>query len=198
MPAVLAAFPVRNYMENGMVSATQTYARIVTLLEERGIPVLRATRRRIDLGDGVVVRVLGSTPKARTQNDASIGVEVTYGRFRALFTGDAESRQREFWAGDSLKAVQMLKVSHHGSVNGTDTTLLKSITPCAAIISVGAKNGFRHPSPEVLALLKSTKVTTYRTDLVGQVTITADSTGAFGVATGRRSTLPARFTQKCR
>lgn len=198
MPAVLSAIPVRNYMDNGMVATTQTYARIVTLLEEHGTPVLRATRRRIDLGDGVVVRVFAGTPAARTQNDASIGIEVSYGSFRAFFTGDAEPRQRTFWATDSLRRVQVLKVSHHGSVNGTDATFLKWLRPCIAVISVGARNAFGHPSPEVLAMLKTSQVATWRTDLVGTVTVTADSTGAFALAASRpASRQPAAFTGTC-
>jgi competence protein ComEC len=186
MPRVLATIPVRNYMENGMAATTRTYARIVTALEEQGIPVLRAEPRRIDLGGGASLRVLASSPKPRSQNDASIGLELTYGSFRALFTGDAEERQREFWSADTLlSAVQVLKISHHGSVNGTDARMLAPLRPCAAVISVGARNSFGHPSRRVLRLLDSTRVFTLRTDSRGEVTITADTTGAFRVATAR-------------
>ena len=187
MPRVLETIPVRNYMENGMPATTRTYARIITLLEELGVPVLRAEPRRIDLGGGAVLRVLSSAPNARTQNDASIGLELIYGSFRALFTGDAEVRQRTFWASDSLGRVQVLKVSHHGSVNGTDRAWITPLSPCAAVISVGAKNSFSHPSRQVLQLLDSARITTYRTDRAGQVTVVADSLGAFTVKTARPS-----------
>jgi competence protein ComEC len=146
---------------------------------------LRVEPRRIDLGGGASLRVLASSPRPRSQNDASIGLELSYGRFRALFTGDAEGKQRAFWASDSLERVQLLKVSHHGSANGTDARMLASLRPCAAVISVGAKNSFHHPSREVLRLLDSARVVTLRTDLAGQVTVTADSTGAFRVSAGR-------------
>jgi competence protein ComEC len=198
MPAVLAKFPVRNYMENGMVATTQVYAQVVGLLEQREITVLNATPRTIDLGDGVSIRVLLSSPRARTQNDASVGIEVRYGRFRALFSGDAELRQREFWLGSKLEPVQVLKVSHHGSENGTDRALLDAIRPCAAVISVGAKNSFNHPSPAVLALLKASAVAMYRTDVVGQITITADSTGLFRASTQRGKGQPTTFSHPCR
>jgi beta-lactamase superfamily II metal-dependent hydrolase len=153
MPRVLETIPVRNYMENGMPATTRTYGRIVTLLEERGITVLRATPRTIDLGDGVTLRVLSSAPDSRSQNDASIGLELSYGSFHALFTGDAEGRQRAFWSRDSVGRVQVLKVSHHGSVNGTDRAWLAALHPCVAVISVGAKNSFYHPSRLVERLL---------------------------------------------
>jgi competence protein ComEC len=181
MPAVLSTVHVRNYMDNGMPATTGTYARIVTMLEEKGTSVLKASPRRIDLGDGVTVRILGSMPKPRTQNDASIGVEVSYGKFVALFTGDAEGRQRAFWATDSLRPIDVLKVAHHGSINGTDAAFLRALHPCIAIVSVGAKNSFRHPSSTVMRLLQASGVMVYRTDRLGSVTILADSTGLAGV-----------------
>jgi beta-lactamase superfamily II metal-dependent hydrolase len=196
MARVLETIPVRNYMENGMVATTRTYARIVTLLEERGIPVLRAEPRRIDIGGGAVLRVLASSPEPRSQNDASIGLELSYGSFRALFTGDAEERQRAFWARDSGGKAQVLKVSHHGSVNGTDTQLLQKTRPCAAIISVGARNSFGHPSRRVSRLLDSASVATWRTDRSGHVTVVVDSSGGFTV-TGGRPTRQTTFRPAC-
>lgn len=197
MPAVLSTVHVRNYMDNGMVATTRIYMRVITLLEERGIPVLRAARRRIDLGEGVIIRIFAGTPEARTQNDGSIGVELIYGTFRAFFTGDAESRQRAFWATDSLWHVSVLKVSHHGSINGTDAKLLHSLRPCVAVISVGARNSFGHPSPAVLRLLESSGITTYRTDRVGKVSINADSSGAFTVDTPGPAKSSSSFTPAC-
>jgi competence protein ComEC len=194
MPAVLSSIPVRNYMDNGMAATTQTYARIVTLLEEHGIPVLRASRRRIDLGDGVIVRILAGTPTPATQNDASIGVEVSYGSFRAIFTGDAEPRQRAAWSKDSLRAAQVLKISHHGSGNGTDSGFLRPLRPCVGVISVGARNAFGHPARQVLETLRASGIAAYRTDLVGTITIIADSSGAFILRAIRTQ---ARFTATC-
>lgn len=185
MARVLETIPVRNYMENGMVAMTRTYARIVTLLEERGIAVLRADPRRIDLGGGAFLRVLPSSPDPRTQNDASVGLELIFGGFRALFTGDAEGRQRAFWASDSGNKVHVLKVSHHGSSNGTDAQLLRRTQPCVAVVSVGRRNAFGHPSPRVIRLLDSARIATWRTDRVSDVVVVADSTGAFTVTAGQ-------------
>jgi len=198
MPRVLENIPVGSYMENGMPATTRTYAHIVTLLEERGITVLRADPRRIDLGGGAFIRILSSTPDPKSQNDASIGLELTYGSFHALFTGDAEQRQRLFWSRDSVGRVQVLKVSHHGSVNGTDRAWLEPLRPCVAIISVGAKNSFNHPSKAVERLLDSVRAKTFRTDRVGQVSLRADSNGTFTVSAGkppRATTLDASCRQ---
>jgi competence protein ComEC len=185
MARVLETIPVRSYMENGMPATTDTYERVVSTLQLRRTPVLKATPRRIDLGNGVSLRTLRSVPDPGSQNDASIGVELTYGRFRALFTGDAEEKQRGWWTGDSLGRVQLLKLSHHGSANGTDASWLNPLRPCAAVVSVGTNNSFNHPSPGVMLLLESMRISTYRTDRVGQVSVTADSSGSFSLSAGR-------------
>jgi competence protein ComEC len=190
MASAISTMPVRYYMHNGMSASTATFRRIMALLSASRAIVLRADPRLIDLGGGAVLRVLPTTPEARTQNDASIGLELTFGSFRALFTGDAEERQRAFWRSDSIGAVHLLKVSHHGSENGTDPRWLAPLSPCAAVISVGARNSFGHPSLAVLQLLASARVATYRTDYTGQVTVVADSSGAFRVSAGE----PARVT----
>jgi beta-lactamase superfamily II metal-dependent hydrolase len=198
MPQVLDRLVVRNYMENGMVATTRTYARIVTLLEERAVPVLKATPRRIDLGGGASIRIFHSTPDPKSQNDASIGFELDYGSFHAIFSGDAEGKQRATWLReDSLVHAQVLKVAHHGSINGTDTAWLSRLHPCAAVISVGAKNSFGHPSPVVSRLLDSSAVVTYRTDRAGDVTVVADSTGSFAVWSRARQR-PTKFDRSCR
>jgi competence protein ComEC len=195
MPRVIETLPVRNYMENGMPATTRTYARIVTLLEERGIPVLRATARVIDIGGGASLRVLATVADPGSQNDGSIGVDLAYGSFHALFTGDAEGQQRAFWSRDSAAVrchgrsearacrLEVLKVSHHGSANGTDAAWLAALHPCLAVISVGAKNSFHHPSGQVLRLLAAAGARTYRTDLNGQVDVVADTSGGFAVKT---------------
>jgi competence protein ComEC len=93
--------------------------------------------------------------------------------------------------------VQLLKVSHHGSINGTDAAWLAPLHPCVAVISVGANNSFNHPSPEIMLLFDSARISMFRTDRVGQVTVIADSTGSFSVSTGT----PARtliFDKSCR
>lgn len=67
----------------------------------------------------------------------------------------------------------VLKVSHHGSRTGTTKSLVKTLKPGAAVISVGEDNSYGHPSQQVLEALGDTKV--YRTDKNG--TIIATTTG---------------------
>ena len=52
----------------------------------------------------------------------------------------------------------ILKISHHGSDNGTCEEFLTKVSPEIAIISVGRKNNYGHPSPYVIQRLKKSFV----------------------------------------
>jgi len=51
---------------------------------------------------------------------------------------------------------------------------LEQARPQLAVISVGARNPFRHPSPEVLARLEAAGARVYRTDRDGAVVLETD------------------------
>ncbi len=67
--------------------------------------------------------------------------------------------------------VQILKVAHHGSRATTRQTLLKTVQPKLAVISVGYNN-YGHPAPELLDRLRSLSIRTLRTDRQGAIQTT--------------------------
>lgn len=191
MTGVLESVVVKRYIDNGMPQATQTYRRIVSALERRGVEVLVPSPRTFAIGGGAELRVLPSSRAGKTQNDRSVGLLLSYGKFSALFTGDAEGLQRRYWMDSAgLQQVQVLKVAHHGSVNGTDARFLSLVRACAAIVSVGAVNGFGHPSARVLGLLGSSGIRVYRTDQVGDVNVFVDSTSNVRIVDRRGENRP--------
>lgn len=64
----------------------------------------------------------------------------------------------------------ILKVSHHGSRNGTSNIFLEKVSPEKAVISVG-KNRYGHPSQDVLNRLKNANISMLRTDEAGDIII---------------------------
>jgi len=89
-------------------------------------------------------------------------------RFRdkkILFTGDvtSEVEQKLVWRNELAK-VDILKVSHHGSAEGTSEELLAEIRPEEAVISVGKNNKFGHPTKVVLDRLEKYGVKIWITD----------------------------------
>ena len=154
LPAVLERFDVRNYLENEIPAATETYRRVAAALERSGVRVLGAGPRTLSFGS-VRLRVLSLPPTLTSQNDNSIGLLLQFGEFRALLTGDSERRELAHWLEhDSIPAVSLLKVAHHGASNGTTLPWVEATRPRVAVISVG-RNGYDMPAAEVLELWKA-------------------------------------------
>jgi competence protein ComEC len=186
-PAILQAMPVRNAMENGMVTTTRIYRDFVYALERRGTTLLEASPRTLRIG-GLEVEVLPPWRQAKEQNDASIGVVVRHGAFRALFTGDAELEALGHWTrAGAIPRVQVVKVGHHGSRNATTAALVRATRPALAVISVGAGNSYQHPHPEALALWQAPERTILRTDQAGTIALRGCADGSFHLTTQRGS-----------
>lgn len=132
---------------------------------------------------GVNMKILWpklSNYQVTSQNNADIDLNglsvvalLTYGNFSILFTGDAGVKiMNEL--GDAIGDVDIIKVPHHGSRTGMSELFLKRIKPEIALISVGEKNKYGHPSAQSLSLLKSNKVKFFRTDHNGFIEIVSD------------------------
>src|SRR2546428_8961556 len=67
--------------------------------------------------------------------------------------------------------VELLKVGHHGSLTATSDAWLGELRPREAVISVGARNHYGHPAPEVLGRLRRWGSEIFRTDQAGTVTL---------------------------
>ncbi|CAB4346454.1 unannotated protein [freshwater metagenome] len=91
-----------------------------------------------------------------------------------LLTADAES---DVLAPLGLPPVDILKVSHHGSVDQGLPALLQQLNPRLAVIEVGAGNSYGHPTAQTLDALNKAGVETRRTDKDGTVRIDVDRSG---------------------
>ena len=79
----------------------------------------------------------------------------------------------------------MLKVPHHGSRTSSSDELLDAVAPRLAVISLGWRNQFHFPAPEVLARYAARGARTLRTDRDGAVTVTIAPSGALAVTCER-------------
>jgi competence protein ComEC len=93
-----------------------------------------------------------------------------------LLLGDAETEQQALIR---LPPVHILKVAHHGS-SYQDSGLLDSVRPRVALVSVGAGNGYGHPSESVLARLRANGARVFRTDLDGDIAVVRLPSGQTG------------------
>ena len=137
-------------------------------------PVLLRQGDRMRVG-GWELRVLwppGEGSSACDTNDTSFVIEASYGAFRAILTGDAETAPQEALVrAGLLRDCDVVKVPHHGSAQGISEASLRVWEPELALVSVGTSNDFGHPSGATLALLARHGVRVERTDHSGDLTV---------------------------
>jgi beta-lactamase superfamily II metal-dependent hydrolase len=179
MDDVIKAFHPRLFLASDSSYTTPHYLKLLRLIRDSGIRAITPTNalRKIELGS-VTLTVLPQPPEdVDDENDNSIGIRVQHGSFSMLLTGDSQARERAFWerhAPDLIRDCTVMKLPHHGSKNGTDSRWLSIVKPRLAVISVGEKNDYGHPSPEPLTLLARMRIPILRTDQDGTIEIRTD------------------------
>lgn len=106
------------------------------------------------------------------ENDASLGIRASTRGVSVLLTGDAEitgQAQLAQAGAEALKADVML-VPHHGS-SRQSPDLSESVAPEIALVSVGAKNDYGHPTKKTLALFAQRTPNIVRTDQHGSIVV---------------------------
>lgn len=118
-------------------------------------------------------------------NDRSLVVLARSRGRRVLIPGDIESRGEsslvERYPPAALRS-PVLVVPHHGSRTSSSAALLDAVAPRLALIPVGLRNSYHHPSPEVLARLTSRGVRVLRTDRDGMIRIRVRPDGGLRIA----------------
>ena len=185
MTGVIAALPVRFYMDNGQPHTTATYRRLLAALDARPeITYLEASPRTLTLGE-VEIEVLPLLPPGSTQhNDRSVSLVVRYRNFTAFLSGDSEVRQLTHLVSQgAVHETTVLKAPHHGSDNGFTWDFLAMARPRVVVISVG-RNPYGHPRPAAVQAYDASGATVFRTDLHGHVSVSGRQSGDYEVAVG--------------
>ncbi len=101
-----------------------------------------------NLGDGPLANEL-------EENEKSVGVVLEYAGRKVLIAGDltgggADSLDLETPLSMLTGAIDVLRVSHHGSISSTPQTALTNWSPQVSVISIGTHNSYCHPHPDVV------------------------------------------------
>ncbi len=185
-PAVLGALPVGRVIDPGLPTGTPWYLETLRAAEARRVPWAEAREGRTLTLDGVVVELLwplpGSLDFVADANKISAVIQVRYGSFSALLTGDAgEEEEAAILARHpgGLRA-QLLKAGHHGSRTSTSAALLDALRPELVVVSAGRRNHYGHPAPETLRRLEARGIPVARTDREGNVSVRVPAGGRSG------------------
>lgn len=121
--------------------------------------------------------ILSKRTTTNNMNEFSVVVNISFGEFDALLTGDilpsVAGKVAEKVRLRNINDIEYLKVPHHGSKNGLTREFLEAVDPEIAVISVG-KNQWGHPTKEILEMLEDNNVKIFRTDQMGDVVVETD------------------------
>jgi competence protein ComEC len=178
VPYLLRAFRVSEAWEGPAPLGDPAWRRLQPALARSG-----ATRRSLAAGmwtewDGVRLSILGppcpQRPPLTPRNEDSLVVDAAFGEVHLLLTGDVGGEaERKLHAGPAL----VLKVPHHGSRHSSSPGLLAAVHPRLALVSVGGRNPFGNPHPEVLARYRQAGALVLRTDQDGTIDVATDGRG---------------------
>src|SRR5665213_3409902 len=197
LAAAVRQIGARQFLDAPIPHAGAAYTALLRALQARGVVVRQATRgRRIDLGGGAEMTLVGppEPPIVGSRSDVnanSVVALVTFGKFAALFAGDAEAPTEAWLLSSNVElAASVLKVPHHGSRYASGLRFLRAVGARVAIISAGAGNDYGHPAPQTLERLARSGASIYRTDQDGDVEIESDGQSIqVRAARGRREKL---------
>lgn len=143
--------------------------------KQRDVPIFELHKGiQAELGKGAMLKVLwpeNNGYEYKNENDNSMVLMLEYLGKRILFTGDIEeAAEREVSSVYDID-VDVLKVPHHGSSTSSSYQFLENVKPEYSIISVGRRNLYGHPNPEVINKIQEIGSEVHRTDEMGMIKV---------------------------
>ncbi len=155
----------------------ENYEKLINLAEKNKIPIIYIKEGDSFREGNLEMICLHPAPDFVPENVNSYStlLQVEYGGFKALLTGDLEGNGEEvLLERGKLEDIFLLKVAHHGSKNSTSEKFLEKVNPELAIISYGENNSYGHPHAQTLERLKSVRSKIMSTADHGGITIEID------------------------
>ena len=155
----------------------KTYRQLINRANKRGIPIRRIDQHfQVKQGDTTISVLPPITlSQNRNSNARSLVVEIGFGEQRFLIPGDATKRTEHWLLRQKvIHPLTALLAPHHGSKTSSSPPFVYATHPQHIIFSVGYKNRYRHPHPQVLKRWQDSGSQIWRTDLQGAVMIQSD------------------------
>ena len=114
----------------------------------------------------------------RRDNDYSCVLKVSLGKQSLLITGDAERRgELELLESGANVAATVLVAGHHGSRTSSMAEFIGQVQPRVTVFTVGYRNRFNHPNPQVVARYRKLNARILRSDTGGLINVTFGGEG---------------------
>lgn len=171
VPELLARLPVSRLILSEEDPDKELRDRLLSLAHQYNCEVEFLYRDDMVVSFGAAEAKVIIPMGAGSSNESGLSVLCSSEGFDVLITGDMSTNmEKRLLKYRQLPEVELLVVGHHGSASSTSSELLQAIMPKVAVISVGY-NSYGHPEDETLARLKAAGCAIYRTDWMGDVTV---------------------------
>lgn len=176
MDAIIKNFDIGTVYMPKVTTTTKTFEDVLNAVKSKNLkitaPIVGSTFR---LGDANCEILSPNSAKYQDINNYSIGIKLTYGSNKFLFTGDAENlSEKEILSKGLDVSADVLKLGHHGSSSSTSDEFLDKVNPKYAIVSCGKDNDYGHPHDATMKKLEKKHIPIYRTDESGNIIATCD------------------------
>lgn len=184
LEAVIQNIKVKNIIVCKQASNSALYQEIIKLCKKKNVNIITVKRgQNIKIDKYVYFEILHPGNIMLDDGKGGLNANAIVAKMyctiknkttTVMFTGDIEEKAEEELVkiyGDKLKA-DILKVAHHGSKTSSIEEFLKCVSPKIALIGVGKDNTFGHPNSGVLSRLENINAKIYRTDKLGEITVT--------------------------
>jgi competence protein ComEC len=154
---IIKQYNVSQILEPPLTSDSILYTQWRELISEKNINhSIVCANQTIDLGNDIILELLNpsDTLMYNTSDDInnnSLVMRLVYDEVSFLLAADIEyeAEYNLIMQRANLNST-VLKIAHHGSNTSSTNEFLAVVDPDIAVISVGAKNRFNHPHPDVL------------------------------------------------
>jgi competence protein ComEC len=181
---ILSNYRVDTLVINAFPMQSKLYQRILKLAKQkkvfikvvdRGDIIYADSRTRLYILHPAQQFLHHNNMSGEVVNNTSLVIKIVHGKNSILLNGDAEfAAERSLVKYTSFLDCDILKVAHHGSKTSSSDLFLDWAKPGWAVISVGKKNKFNHPSPGTLLKYAGRKIPVLRTDISGAVVFESD------------------------
>ncbi|MBS4029071.1 MAG: DNA internalization-related competence protein ComEC/Rec2 [Ignavibacteriales bacterium] len=183
VPSILRSVSVDSVFDSKAEATSALYTEYLHLLDSLDIPRknLYAGMQFLQIANTRLFALHPTLEYADTHfisnlNNSSVVFKLAHKNISVLFVGDAEKEAEEVLQhryGNFLRS-SLLKVGHHGSKTSTSEHFFTDVNPDIAVVSVGTRNKFRHPSKSTMLRLREHNVHFFRTDEEGAVMFESD------------------------
>ncbi|MDU4325489.1 MAG: MBL fold metallo-hydrolase [Clostridium celatum] len=170
-PIILDNLKINNLVQADYEKNTVQYKNYIEAVERNELnPILLHSNIITNINGAKITIYPAIKDTYDKSNDYSIIVGVDYGKYRFLFTGDAEDERMKEFIEEDTGNYTFLKMAHHGIYNDEVGKFLESVSPSYAAITCSY---FMYPDRKLISLLNEQKIKTFYTSS-GDISIKSD------------------------